>query len=136
MTDPSHVLQPGMGMPPVRIALLSGVPGLAGFASAWSDRLDAPLGTVDGRDLGLDELVPAEEAADRRQDRADLVVLPQADGRGGEKRQRGRLPRGMSTAGGHARSVRAGGCAEGLPGQDSNLDWLDQNQLCCHYTTG
>jgi len=23
-----------------------------------------------------------------------------------------------------------------LPGQDSNLEWEDQNLLCCRYTTG
>lgn len=76
VVDPRWVLQ--LGVAPIRIDLISEVSGLGSFDAAWQCRVDARFGAVDCRYLGLDELILAKQAADRPQDRADLVVLRKA----------------------------------------------------------
>lgn len=79
VVNPKWVLQ--LGVAPVRIDVISAVTGLPDFASAWQSRVDARFGTVDCHYLGLDDLIRAKEAADRPQDRADVVVLRKAKAR-------------------------------------------------------
>jgi len=54
---------------------------VASFAEAWESRVERRFGAVACHYLGLDALIRAEEAADRPQDRADLVVLRKARAR-------------------------------------------------------
>ena len=77
--EPRWVLQ--IGVPPVRIDLLSAVTGISDFRSVWAARVHARFGTVDCEFLGSDDLIRSKEAADRPQDRADLVVLRKARAR-------------------------------------------------------
>lgn len=77
--DPKWVLQ--LGVPPVRIDILTELTGLDGFTAAWEARVDARFADVACHYLGLDELIRAKQAADRPQDRADLVVLRKARAR-------------------------------------------------------
>lgn len=79
LTDPSWVLQ--LGVPPVRIDVLSEVSGIATFAEAWDSRVDGRFAEVPCHFLGLDALIRSKEAADRPQDRADLAVLRKARAR-------------------------------------------------------
>ena len=78
VTDPGWIVQ--LGVAPVRIDLISGIPGLASFGAAWRNRADARFGSVPARYIGLRDLVAAKEAAGRPQDRADLRVLERASG--------------------------------------------------------
>lgn len=79
IVEPRWVLQ--IGVPPVRIDLLSSVSGLTDFAAVWGARAHARFGAVECEFLGLDDLIRAKEAADRPQDRADLAVLRKARSR-------------------------------------------------------
>ena len=78
VTDPQWIIQ--LGVAPVRIDLISEIPGLASFETAWRNRVTARFGTVPAHYIGLDELVRAKEAAGRPQDRADLRILQRAKG--------------------------------------------------------
>jgi predicted nucleotidyltransferase len=74
LLDPQWIIQ--LGVAPVRIDLLSEIPGFAGFEEAWKNRVDAQFGAVKVHYLGLADLIQAKEAAGRPQDRADVRVLP------------------------------------------------------------
>ena len=76
LTDPRWIIQ--LGVAPVRIDLLSAVPGCPSFQAAWKNRAEARFGSVKVHYLGLDDLIRAKEAAGRTQDRADLHVLRRA----------------------------------------------------------
>jgi len=80
LTDPRWIIQ--LGVAPVRIDLLSQLPGCPTFNAAWKTRVEARFGAVPAYYLGLDELIRAKEAAGRAQDRADARVLRQAKDRG------------------------------------------------------
>jgi hypothetical protein len=73
VTDPDTVIQ--LGVAPVRIDLLGALPGVRGFATAWRARARGRFGKVPAPYLSLEHLMAAKRAADRPQDRADLVVL-------------------------------------------------------------
>ncbi len=73
LTDPGWIIQ--LGVAPVRIDLLSGIPGLSNFEAAWKNRVDSQFGSADAHYIGLDDLIRAKEAAGRLQDRADVRVL-------------------------------------------------------------
>lgn len=94
VTDPRWIIQ--LGAAPVRVDLLSEIPGLASFDAAWRNRVSARFGTVPAHYIGLDELIRAKEAARRPQDRADLRILQRA--KGGlqltSSRRRGKTRRG------------------------------------------
>ena len=79
LTDPRWIIQ--LGVAPVRIDLLSHLPGCSRFRSAWKNRVEARFGDVPAHYLGLDDLIRAKQASGRAQDRADLLVLRQADSR-------------------------------------------------------
>jgi predicted nucleotidyltransferase len=90
--DPQWIVQ--LGVAPVRIDLLSEIPGVADFEAAWKNRAEAQFGTVSSHYLGLDDLLRAKEAAGRPQDRADVRVLQRVKGQAQlTKRPSGRSPR-------------------------------------------
>jgi len=76
VTDPRWIIQ--LGVAPVRIDLISEIPGFANFKVAWKHRVDARFGSVQAHYIGLDELLGAKGAAARPQDRADLRILKRA----------------------------------------------------------
>jgi hypothetical protein len=73
LTDPRWIIQ--LGVAPTRIDLVSAIPGLRDFDTAWRHRVDARFGSEAACYLGLDDLISAKTAADRPQDRADVRVL-------------------------------------------------------------
>jgi hypothetical protein len=90
--DPQWIIQ--LGVAPVRIDLVSEIPGFPSFAAAWRGRVDAQFGAVSAHYLGLDDLLRAKEAAGRPQDRADVRVLQRAKEQTQRmKRSTGRSPR-------------------------------------------
>jgi predicted nucleotidyltransferase len=92
LIDPQWIVQ--LGVAPVRIDLLSEIPGFANFEAAWKNRVNAQFGAVNVHYLGLDDLIQAKEAAGRPQDRADVRVLQRAKGQAQlTKRSSGRSPR-------------------------------------------
>jgi hypothetical protein len=63
-----------MGVPPLRIDLLKGVPGGC-FADAYSRRVDTAWGDVPVSVIGLDDLIAIKRASNRPQDLLDLDIL-------------------------------------------------------------
>ena len=74
--DPDCILQ--LGVAPVRIDLLSVIPGCPDFPAAWKRRAEARFGVVQAQYIGLEDLIRNKEATDRPQDRADAGVLRRA----------------------------------------------------------
>jgi hypothetical protein len=71
--SPQWIIQ--LGVAPIRIDLLSEIPGLPSFAAAWKERVEARFGSVAAHYIGLDDLIRAKEATNRAQDQADVRVL-------------------------------------------------------------
>ena len=78
LTDPQWIIQ--LGVAPVRIDLLTQIPGCANFEEVWKKRSEARFGSVTAYYLGLDDLIRTKEAAGRMQDHADARVLRRAKG--------------------------------------------------------
>ena len=76
LIDPESFIQ--LGVAPVRIDLMSSLKGCSDFAAVWRSRVEASFGEIPAHYLGLDDLIRAKLAADRRQDRADIRVLRRA----------------------------------------------------------
>ena len=76
MMDPDCIIQ--LGIAPVRIDLLSMIPGCPDFSTAWKRRVEARFGGVPAQYIGLKDLISNKEATDRPQDRADVGVLRRA----------------------------------------------------------
>ncbi len=79
LINPRWIVQ--LGIAPIRIDLLSGIPRITDFEAVWRNRVDAYFGTVSVHYLGLDDLLQAKEAAGKPQDRADVRVLQRAKGK-------------------------------------------------------
>lgn len=79
LTDPRWIIQ--LGVAPVRIDLVSEIPGLASFRAAWKNRVKAKFGFADAYYISLDDLIHSKEATGRPQDRADVRVLYRARSR-------------------------------------------------------
>ena len=79
LLDPDAIIQ--LGVAPVRIDILSRVEGVESFSKAWRRRVEGKFGSVDAHYLALDDLIAAKTAADRPQDRSDLVTLRRAQRR-------------------------------------------------------
>ncbi len=90
LMDPRWIIQ--FGVAPVRIDLISGMPGFASFESAWKKRVEGRFGAVSAHYIGLGDLIAAKKAAQRPQDRADLRILRRAGG--GTPLRSGRRRRG------------------------------------------
>jgi predicted nucleotidyltransferase len=76
LTDPRWIIQ--LGVAPVRIDLLSAIPGCPSFRAAWKNRAEGHFGSVRAHYLALDDLIRAKEAAGRVQDQADVHGLRRA----------------------------------------------------------
>ena len=76
MLDPDCIIQ--LGVAPVRIDLLSAIPGCPDFPTTWNRRVEARFGGVPAQYIGLKDLINNKEATDRLQDRADVDVLRRA----------------------------------------------------------
>lgn len=72
-TRPDQVIR--LGVPPVRIELLTTIAGVE-FAECADRAVDAVLGEVTVRIIGLDDLKRNKRASGRHQDLADLEKLP------------------------------------------------------------
>lgn len=70
--DPTMILQ--IGVAPVRIDILTGLPGVSAVA-AWRHRKRSRYGKTPIHVLGLEELIKAKKAAGRPQDQIDLSKL-------------------------------------------------------------
>jgi len=90
LTDPRWIIQ--LGVAPVRIDLLSAVPGCPSFQAAWKNRAEARFGSVKAHYLGLDDLIRVKEAAGRTQDQADVHALRRAKRRPQSTRRSSRRP--------------------------------------------
>ncbi len=66
-----------LGIPPVRIDLLTSVPGLE-FEGCWERKDKATVGSIAVPMVGLDDLIVAKEKAGRDQDVIDLAKLRKA----------------------------------------------------------
>lgn len=69
---PEHVIQ--LGMPPVRIDLLTSLSGIE-WAFAWRNKVKGAYGGVPAHFLGRETLVTNKRATGRTQDLADLEAL-------------------------------------------------------------
>ena len=76
LTDPQWIIQ--IGIAPVRIDLLSHLPGSPPFAILWRNRIEAQFGSVKTHYLALNDLICTKEATGRVQDRADVRILRRA----------------------------------------------------------
>jgi len=74
--DPDCILQ--LGVAPVRIDLLSSIPGCSDFPAVWKQRVEARFGGVPTQYIGLQDLISNKEATNRPQDRADAGILRRA----------------------------------------------------------
>ncbi|MCH7227487.1 nucleotidyltransferase [Haloferula sp. A504] len=76
--DVGDFSQPGVmfqiGVPPVRVDLLTSVPGLE-FPGCWTRREAVRIGGIEVPFLGLDDLILAKQRAGRDQDLLDLEKL-------------------------------------------------------------
>ncbi len=72
MTQPDLIFQ--IGVAPVRIDVVTDIDGVD-FSEAWPERLVTSFGDQEVSVLSLVHLLQNKKAADRLQDRADVVVL-------------------------------------------------------------
>lgn len=70
-----------LGVPPVRIDVLTSIDGLPSFGAAWKRRVDAAYGRTVAHFISLDDLIAAKLAAGRPQDLVDVEVLRRAAAR-------------------------------------------------------
>lgn len=64
-----------LGVPPVRIDVLTSIDGVLSFAAAWKRRAEGRYGATPTYFLSLSDLIAAKAATGRPQDLADLDVL-------------------------------------------------------------
>ncbi len=67
-----------MGVPPVRVDVLMGIPGLD-FDSAWRDRVKVNFGELTVNFISKKDLIAAKRASGRAQDLIDAETLSQSD---------------------------------------------------------
>jgi predicted nucleotidyltransferase len=80
LTSPDLIYQ--IGVEPVRVDIMSAVPGLT-FDKAWEGHVDADFGGVHAPVLSLEDMLAAKRAANRPKDRIQIQQLLEA------KRKRG-----------------------------------------------
>jgi len=66
---------------PVRVDILTSLPGCPSFASLWRKRIPARFGVATANYLSLQHLIQSKEAAGRPQDLADLHILKKVQAR-------------------------------------------------------
>ena len=64
-----------LGVPPVRIDILTSIDGVSSFAAAWKRRAQGHFGDVPTQYISRDDLVAAKRASARPQDLVDVDVL-------------------------------------------------------------
>jgi hypothetical protein len=64
-----------LGVPPVRIDVLTSIDGVPSFAAAWKRKVEGRYGRTPALFLSLADLMAAKAATGRPQDLADLDVL-------------------------------------------------------------
>ncbi len=67
-----------MGVPPVRVDVLMGIPGLA-FEPAWERRVEVDFGDLSVLFISREDLIKAKLASGRKQDLLDVELLLQID---------------------------------------------------------
>jgi predicted nucleotidyltransferase len=73
LTDPRTLIV--LGVPPVRIFVLTSIDGVPSFRQAWARRAFGRYGSANAHFLSLEDLIAAKRASARPQDLADLSVL-------------------------------------------------------------
>jgi len=73
LTNPRWIIQ--LGIAPLRIDLLSQLPGCPNFQAVWKNRVKARFGSVPACYLGLEDLMRNKEASGRGQDLVDVRFL-------------------------------------------------------------
>ncbi len=63
-----------MGIPPVRVDILMGIPGIK-FKDAWENRIEVHFDNVPVAFIGKEDLIVAKRAAGRPQDLIDVAML-------------------------------------------------------------
>lgn len=76
LIDPRWIIQ--LGTAPIRIDLISDIPGCDSFERAWGRRVEAQFGATPTNYIGLEDLISTKEASGRAQDLADAKVLVRA----------------------------------------------------------
>lgn len=64
-----------LGVPPIRIDVLTNIDGVPSFAAVWKRRVDAAYGGTPAHWISVDDLITAKVASGRPQDLADVDVL-------------------------------------------------------------
>ncbi len=67
-----------MGVPPVRVDILMGIPGLQ-FAEAWERRVEVKFDDLPVTFIGREDLITVKRASGRPQDLIDADLLSRAD---------------------------------------------------------
>ena len=67
-----------MGVPPVRVDVLMGIPGI-GFEEAWARRVEIDFDGLPVPFISREDLITAKRASGRPQDMIDVANLTQAD---------------------------------------------------------
>lgn len=67
-----------LGVPPIRIDILTSIDGVPSFAQSWKRRATGRYGDAEVPFLSLEDLLAAKRAAGRLQDLADVEVLERA----------------------------------------------------------
>jgi hypothetical protein len=74
-----------MGIPPVRVDILMGIPGVV-FAEAWPRRMEVDFAGLVVPFISREDLIAAKRAAGRPQDLLDVEQLTQPDGKSTKRR--------------------------------------------------
>lgn len=73
LTNTDWIIQ--LGVAPVRIDLMFGLPGNLKFAKVWKNRVVKHFGNVKAYYIGLDDLIRAKQLTGRLQDKVDVQIL-------------------------------------------------------------
>lgn len=86
LTNPRTLIV--LGVPPVRIDVLTSISGVPSFAAAWKRRVRGTFGKAKANYISLDDLILAKASTARLQDKADLQHLRKAASRRNSRRPR------------------------------------------------
>jgi hypothetical protein len=75
-----------MGVPPVRVDILMGIPGVS-FGEAWSRRMEVDFDGLMVAFIGREDLIAAKLAAGRPQDLLDVEYLTRSGGKSTKRRR-------------------------------------------------
>ena len=75
-----------MGVPPVRVDILMGIPGVA-FEEAWPKRMTVDFDGLEVAFIARDDLIMAKRAAGRPQDLLDAELLSQVQAKSPKRRR-------------------------------------------------